>query len=141
MPDANQPQWIACEFTPPKKSDWPFWLSDRGHFLSFWNAALPDGDLSGCHWKSAKGVAPSPPALPLSREEEDSDAYDAWLSAEAKKLPIGVFRLCDSWHAALARERNAILDMLPPAARNDVEFDQGARNFMKAVSDRCLPRP
>jgi hypothetical protein len=106
---STQSPWRSVKNDPPQASDCPLVV---GHWNSFgkWNEWVAYADITGTatHWRSIKAA---PPPCEQTQRERDEVAWEEWL----RRTPDFITR--QVWHAALAWEREAVVDELVEAYR------------------------
>lgn len=139
MPDANQPQWIAMSERKPVEDDFPIWAHVPKHRIDVVLIDDYQDGLTGvANWMPAD--VPAPPALPLSRMDQD---FTDWQGFDQQRVHgINETVACVSsmtWHAAVAHERSEVSKLL-----EDSEDEGGNPHWSapyRKLKARLAPRP
>ena len=105
--------WRSVKTDPPKPEDYPViagWHDDTGYQEVVYARpdAFPLTVKSKTHWRSIKCA---PPPREQTQREKDEEAFKAWYKSEAHRADADI-PFSDVWHAALAWEREAVVEEL-----------------------------
>jgi hypothetical protein len=106
----TQNPWRSVKNDPPQQCHCPVVFGKWNNIGKWeeWIGYLHDCTLKATHWRSIKA---DPPSRELTQRERDEEAWDEWL----RRTPDFITR--QVWHAALAWERDAVVDELVEAYR------------------------
>lgn len=128
-------QWIRTADRAPTEADLPVWVwrfGDSNTPVIIHNLAF-GGLYRITHWRPAKADIPEPPN-DKTQFDSDQSELSRWLFAQWSGVMPSPY---DTWHAALAYEREQVAKMLPTKSNLGAYDVAEMYDAIEAIRARC----